>query len=192
MRLSSLLDFFKGTKNGLSQNEPQSPRLHHYNFAYKALPGLAFTDPYVPLGFASDTPNGRLAKFWKLVGNRLPVNERIDSTGLWAAYVLADSMAFLVITMPPPLNKSEAYFVAIIYPQSWFDDPTEKSKLPAHFPQYFILAMSDVPGAEGVSGGTLRLFNKAGHGAVKFGVPVTDSAFMVEIRHFLKKPAQCV
>jgi hypothetical protein len=89
--------------------------------------------------------------------------------------------------------KSEAYFVAIIYPQSWFDDPSfEKSKLPIHFPQYFILAMSDVPGAGGVSGGTLRFFNRTGHGVVKFGVPATDSAFMMEIRNILKTPIKFI
>jgi hypothetical protein len=102
------MGLFNIFKKGNASSNPESPRMHHYNFAYKALPGLAFTDPHVPLGFATDAPKDSLAKFWKYVGAKLPENERVDGSGLWAADVLADSMVFLLITMPPPLKKSEA------------------------------------------------------------------------------------
>jgi DNA-binding response OmpR family regulator len=48
--------------------------------------------------------------------------------------------------------------------------------------------MSDVPGAGGSSGGTLRRLSKTGHGAVKFGVAANAEAFAKEIQTALLNP----
>lgn len=79
-----LFDIFKRTKGGAAHNDPQPPRRHHHAFAYKALPGLAFADAHVALGFGHDTPKGSLVKFWKHVGTKFPENERVSDSGLFA------------------------------------------------------------------------------------------------------------
>ena len=97
-----LFDIFK--KQAAAPSDPKSPRKHHYNFAYKALPGLAFADPDVPLSFASvtyswkdlqelmasrdpfdrETPNRKLADLWAYTGGKLPSHERLSDSGLSA------------------------------------------------------------------------------------------------------------
>jgi CheY-like chemotaxis protein len=182
-----LIDIFKGTKNNSSQVESKPPRLHHYQFAYRALPGLAFADPYVPLGFGHDTPKGSLVKFWKQVGTHFPENERFGNSGLIASdSPFGPDYVIVLVTMPTPLRVSEAYYVAIIYPRSWFESPAYENTRPDL--QVFILAMSNVTNAGEVSSGTLRALTKTGHGALKFGVPATVEAFLKEIQIALQNP----
>ncbi len=186
-----LFDIFKGAKGNAADKNPQPMREHHYAFAYKALPGLAFADPEVPLVFDSQHPTGRLAKFWAYVGTKFPENERISDSGLLGTVApLNSDYAIVFIDMPPPLRETEAYFVAICYPYSWLNDPNrEKSKPDLH---YFILARSKVPGRGGASGATLRTLNQTGHGAVKFGIPVSAEAFTKEIGIALRNPPQWI
>jgi len=170
-----------------SKSQSELPRMHHYNFAYKALPGLAFADPRVPLGFGNDVPKGSLIKFWDYVGSKLPEDERGSSIGLGGTggpYGVDHSTVF--ITMPRPERKTEAYYVAIVYPRAWFNSPAhENSNPPAPYPVFFLLTVSDVPGSGGVAGATLRILTKEGHGAVAFGVSVSEEAFMDEIEKIM-------
>lgn len=92
--------------------------------------------------------------------------------------------------MPTPLREAEAYFVAIIYPRSWFNDPSQGNSKPDL--RYFILAKSEVPGAGGAYGGTLRILDRTGHGAVKFGIPVSVEAFLKEIQIALLNPPKFI
>jgi CheY-like chemotaxis protein len=180
---------FKRTKKDAPQ--PLPPRPHHYQFAYRALPGLAFADAYVPLGFGHDTPKGSLSEFWKYVGAKYPENERLSDSGLSALDThFGPDYVILLVAMPTPLRDTEAYFVAIIYPKSWFNDPTQENSEPDL--RYFILAKSEVSSADGASGGTLRTLTKAGHGAVKFGVPVSVEAFLKEVQEALLNPRKWI
>ena len=170
-------------------NLPESPRMHHYNFAYKALPGLVFADPLVALGFGHDTPKGSLIEFWEYVGTKVPEHERINAAGLSAIdIVLKPDHVLLMVEMPEPLRDTEAYFVAVIYPKSWINNPAQENENPD--PNYFILAKSAVPASQGDTGGTLRMLTKTGHGAVKFGVPFNAESFIKEIRSALLNPPQ--
>ena len=173
---------------------PKLPRMHHYNFAYKALPGLAFADPHVPLGFGNDIPKGSLAKFWNRVGSKLPVNERVSEAGLQGTGgPFGENYSIVLITMPKPEQETEAYYIAIVYPRSWFNSPDyENSKLPNPYPVFFLLTMSEVPGRGGVSGAMLRVLTKEGHGAVAFGVSVSERAFLGEIEKIMGKEAQFI
>jgi hypothetical protein len=175
--------------NGKVADLPESPRMHHYNFAYKALPGLVFADPLVALGFGHDTPEGSLIEFWKYVGTKVPEDKRIIATGLSAIdIILKPDHVMLMVEMPEPLRDTEAYFVAVIYPKSWLNNPAQENENPDL--NYFILAKSEVPASQGDAGGTLRMLTKTGHGAVKFGVPFDAEIFIKEIRSALLKPPQ--
>jgi len=186
-----LFDIFKRTQKDTPQKERQPPRLHHYQFAYRALPGLAFADPHVVLGFGHDIPKGSLVKFWNSVGAKFPENERVSDSGLFAnATGFGPHYVILFIDMPKPLRETEAYFVAIIYPRTWINDPSQENSKPDL--RYFILAKSEVPSPEGASGGLLRILTEAGHGAVKFGIPVFAEAFLKEIQIALLNPPQCI
>lgn len=191
-KIYSALEIFKGQiEEEKSENPEEKPRMHHYNFAYKALPGLAFADPHVPLGFGDDTPKESLAKFWNYVGSKLPENERVSDAGLFAHDTpFGPDYVIVLVTMPTPLRVSEAYYIAIIYPRSWFKSPAyENTKPDLHV---FILAKSAVPGAEGTSGGTLRILGKTGHGALQYGVPATVEAFLKEIQTAIQNPCKWI
>lgn len=188
VRASELLE---GAKSDLPQHDPQSPRMHHYQFAYRALPGMAFSDPRVPLGFGQDIPKGSLIKFWKHVGTRFPENERISDSGLFASDTpFGPDYVMLLVTLPTPLRETEAHYVAIIYPRQWFESPDYENTSPEL--QVFILARSNVTDAGETSGGTLRILTKTGHGALKFGIPATVEAFVKEIQTALQHPLKWI
>jgi hypothetical protein len=170
----------------------QFPRLHHYNFAYRAVPGVAFSDPHVPLGLGQDMPKGALKKFWAQVGERLPSDQRLSDRGLSATGgEFGPHHSIVLITMPEPLIDTEAYFVAIVYPRAWFTNHTayENSKPEL---QCFILAKSQVPGAGGRSGGTLRVVNPDWHGAINHGIPPSERSFLDAVESALARPIQCI
>lgn len=204
-----LFDIFK--KQTATQSDPKTPRNHPYTFAYKALPGLAFADPHVPLSFSSVTyswkdlrelmasgdpfdreaPNRKLAELWAYAGAKLPSRERLNDSGLAAIGGEFGTDSVLVfVRMPKPICVTEAYFVAIIYPKAWFDNPQayehQKPKLGC-----YLLAKSDVSGAEGL-GGTLRVVKRDGHGSVSFGVQASASSFLSEVQSALPNPDRCI
>jgi len=179
-----LFGFFKkDTRDSLKQFEP--PRKHHYDFAYKALPGLAFSDPHVPLGFGNNSPKGCLAKFWACVGEKLPEDERLSDSGLLGTGTpFGPHYAIVLIDMPKPLREAEAYFVAIVYPKSWFNDSNAYKNSQPEL-RYFILEKCSMAG---IGGGTLRALNRKGHGAIKYGIPVSAESFLKEIQNVLLNP----
>jgi hypothetical protein len=207
-----LLDIFRKPAGAGPGGKPQQPRRHHYNFAYKALPGLAFADPHVPLAFTSSTfswpdlvasleaggpfgrevANHKLAQFWADAGEKLASHERIADSGLSAiGGEFGPDHVIVLVRMPEPLNETEAYFVALIYPKSWFDKPGayENSMPDIHC---YLLAKSAIPTIGATPAGTLRVVKKAGHGAVSLGVPISTPAFLNEVLNSLQKPERWI
>jgi CheY-like chemotaxis protein len=174
------------------KNDPLPPRLHHYQFAYRALAGLAFADPYVTLGLGNDMPEGSLIKLWDYVGTKVSEKERLFADGLKAFELTwtPGKQVILIVELPRPLRDTEAYFVAVAYPQSWFNDAHKENKTLDL--RYFILARTEVPGAGGASGGTLRMLTKNGHGAVKFGVPTDLNGFFKEVESLMRNVPQFI
>lgn len=190
----------------------EKPRRHHYNFAYKALPGLAFADPHVPLAFASVTyswndlqesmasgdptereaPNRKLADFWDYAGAKLPHDERLSSSGLAAiGGEFGPDNFFVLVRMPKPVRLTEPYFVAILYPRQWLEHPQAYESLTPTL-RCYLLAKSNVPGSGGVSGATLRIIDRGGHGAVSSGVTPTARAFLEKVQAALRNPNRCL
>jgi hypothetical protein len=173
-------------------NGTQTPRWHHYNFAYKALPGAAFSDPYMPLGLGQDEPKGALKRFWAEVGERFPKDERVSDRGLAAsAGKLGQSHCFVLVTMPEPERDTEAYFIAIVYPRDWIEDPDAYHNSTPDV-RCYLLAKSAIPAAGETHEGTFRTVTRDWHGAVKFGVAVSKESFLSEIQEALGKPLQCI
>ena len=206
-----MFNIFK-KKDVVSGGDSDKPRRHHYSFAYKALPGLAFADPDLPLTFATCTfswaeierlvdagelfaraaANQKLSNFWSSVGAKVPVNEQIDPSGLSAVggeFGMSGVLVF--IKMPEPRRTTEAHFVAIIYPKNWFDNPQTREILAPSI-RCYLLAKSDTPTVSGLPGGTLRLIKSDGHGAVKPGMPVDAKSFLSEVHAHLQAPERWV
>jgi hypothetical protein len=204
-----LFDIFK--KHSAAQSNPKTPRKHHYTFAYKALPGLAFADPHVPLSFSSvtyswkdlqdliasgdpfdrETPNRKLASLWAYTGAKLPNHERLSDSGLSAiGGEFGDGNAFVLVRLPEPMRDTEAYFIVLIYPKSWFDDPNshERNSLTV---SCYLLAKSSVPGSSG-SGASLRILRRDGHGVVNFGVDPSLRSFLHEVQSELRGPERWI
>jgi hypothetical protein len=205
-------DRFKKSSAAAPNQKPQQPRRHHYNFAYKALPGLAFADPHVPLAFASSTfswadlvaalesggpfgrevANHKLLQFWNDVGQKLSAQERIADAGLSAVGgEFGPAHTFVLIRMPEPLNDTEAYFVAIVYPKSWFEKPGAYDNAIPDL-RCYLLAKSSTPGEGGAPAATIRLVKKAGHGAVSLGIPRSLAAFLDGVLTSLDSPERWI
>jgi hypothetical protein len=201
-----MFDFFKN-KNSVSAVDSDKPRRHHYSFAYKALPGLVFADPDVPITFATCTfswaeierlmesgrlfdraaANQKLSDFWASVGAKVPASEQIDPSGLSAiGGEFGARGVVLFVKMPEPLATTEAHFVAIIYPKSWFDK-TETSEVARSGIRCYLLAKSNAPTVSGLPGATLRLVKRHGHGAVKPGIPSDAQSFLREVYNHMQE-----
>ncbi len=200
-----LFDIFK--KAAPTPSDLKVPRKHHYTFAYKALTGLAFADPHVPLSFSSVTyswkdlqelmtsgdpfereaPNRKLAELWAYAGAKLPNREKLTDSGLSAiGGEFGAKHALVLVRLPEPLCDTEAYFVALVYPKSWFDTPETIEHASPDLVCY-LLAKSSVPGDSG-SGATLRVVKRDGHGSVNFGVHPSVRSFLEEVQSALPTP----
>lgn len=200
-----LFDIFN--KPAATPSDPKAPRKHHYTFAYMALPGLAFAGPHVPLSLSSVTyswkdlqelmtsgdpfereaPNRKLAELWAYVGAKLPNHERLTDSGLAAiGGEFGAKHALVLVRLPEPICDTEAYFVALVYPKSWFDAPEAYEHAMPSLACY-LLAKSSVPGSSG-PGATLRVVKRDGHGSVNFGVRPSARSFLEEVQSALPTP----
>jgi hypothetical protein len=89
------------------------PRHHHYVFAHRELPSAAFR-------FGADlvtaAREGRLSldTVWERVGETMPPEDRLPSTGLSAAYHEVDGHGILLVALPAPDAPTEAHLVAVV------------------------------------------------------------------------------
>jgi hypothetical protein len=92
-----------------------SPRIHHYRFAYVALPGAVFGDPAGFLDFM-EPPNGvgYLRQLWELVGERVDDPIALDAGSLAVELATIGNRRGAMVTLPPPVAPPEAYFAAVV------------------------------------------------------------------------------
>lgn len=92
---------------------PQEPRAHHYRFAHYALREIARANPAGYLGMVS-TEEGlaALVRLWEQVGETLPPDDRLPPRGLAAELRSAGEYEIALVTLPSPVNVTEAFFTA--------------------------------------------------------------------------------
>jgi hypothetical protein len=90
-------------------------REHHYLFAHRVLPHLAWDNPegFYVTAF-TDEESGRLQEWWETLGGQLDPELRLTPEGLsWSAFPY-DEHLVVSCRFPPPEAMTEAYFAAII------------------------------------------------------------------------------
>lgn len=119
---------------------PDEPRRQHYEFVHVVLRAIAFrTGAYLLV--MADT--GRLAEqlrgTWDKVGEDLPADERIPSTGLAAGLYTYGSLRAAVIALPQARHVGEAYLAAYVLIEDPVLDPQ---------PEFFVLEHDVLPDGE--------------------------------------------
>lgn len=93
------------------------PRQHHMQMKY-LLAQMAIQNP--ERFFATFGPGGDasyLADLWAAVGQKLSTDQQVPSAGVAVWHRPAgDGPAVVVLTLPPPATRNEAYFVAAVRP----------------------------------------------------------------------------
>src|SRR5258708_4259119 len=91
----------------------EEPREHHYRFAHRYLPTIAFRSPD---GFRQQMrSNGDrvLSDAWKAVGKDLPRKQGVKPDGLWFVWSQYEMVELAMVVMPKPIAPAEAYFVGV-------------------------------------------------------------------------------
>lgn len=92
-------------------------RPHHYQFAHKVLPEIAQDLGRMMLDEESADEFGpRLISLWDDFGRRLPAEERLPSDGLRATLMILGPHRLLVVVLPRPIARAEAYYTAVVRP----------------------------------------------------------------------------
>ncbi len=118
---------FKRIKNQLTGKSGSPPppemrppregdaRPHHYMLAHRILPSIFFRDPTTFLTIMNHPKAlGFLQMQWDTLAKHVAVVE--PYTGLdYEIHKLEDDTTIILVTMPLPLNVTEAYFVAAVY-----------------------------------------------------------------------------
>ncbi|QWF16287.1 hypothetical protein [Lysobacter capsici] len=89
-------------------------RAHHMKAKYM-LASSALQDPvWFVNTFAADSGEEALRKYWRLLGEDLPDEDRVEGEGLQVDRVRlgADGPKLLVLTLPAPQRRNEAYYLA--------------------------------------------------------------------------------
>ncbi|MCA8920909.1 MAG: hypothetical protein KDD82_03805 [Planctomycetes bacterium] len=94
--------------------DPRERRRHHYLYAHRVLPPLAFGDP---AGFCARLSNpsagqASLEALWEKVGSEAPVALPVEGLKL-SQHLLKNGRAVFLIQLPTPELMPEAHFVAV-------------------------------------------------------------------------------
>lgn len=92
------------------------PRLHHYLFAHRQLPGTLFQEPVRTMQLLRDDGPRFLAHLWKQTAKNVPRRDRMAADGLVVVYHAAaapDRPDIALIELPEPTAPTEAWFVAL-------------------------------------------------------------------------------
>ncbi len=90
-------------------------RTHHMQMKYIiAQLALQNTDRFFATFGAGGDPS-YLANLWEMMGEELPADERVPSEGVALWYRgEKDAPEVIVLTLPPPAARNEAYFVGVV------------------------------------------------------------------------------
>lgn len=94
------------------------PRPHHYEFAHRAIPRIAF-NPRVNLAAiaADDRLDSALRATWAAVGERYEAADRLSDEGLAGELVEVAGQSAVLVTFPVANHAAEAFF-ALVAPLS--------------------------------------------------------------------------
>jgi hypothetical protein len=93
-------------------NAPQQ----HYAFAHRMLPSIFLNEPAKFIGTLEQAGNDFLYYLWESLGNRLEASDLVAPEGLDCQLNQLDNdTTIALITLPPPQQITEAYFVATVY-----------------------------------------------------------------------------
>jgi hypothetical protein len=156
------------------------PRVHHYAFAFRFVPQLAFNDPHTALLLGLDMPKGVINNYWKQCGDALSPNDRVEPKGLKSELITFNKYALILITMPKPMELGEAYYVAIACPADWIDDKEAYHNKKPDL-RCFVLSKSEVALSKSENAGTLREVTVTVNGALEYGVSIERKAFLSKL-----------
>jgi hypothetical protein len=88
-----------------------APRPHHYRFAHRVLPGAARLGE-VP----AERIGAVLQQMWEDFGAGLPEDQRLPPDGLSGGFVQDVPHRLLLVAMPRPRAATEAFAVALVWP----------------------------------------------------------------------------
>jgi len=99
------------------------PRVHHYSFGHRLLPGLVLRGRTDFHELASRALLDQLlCGWWQELGQSLPAEERLPHDGLRSELANAGNVTVLLVTMPAACHAAEAHFVAVApgpEPDAW-------------------------------------------------------------------------
>lgn len=88
----------------------------HHEFVYDAMPGLFHSTPVDFITFLERDGMKFLNFWWDHLGQKKPTELLTSSKGMtYEMRTLEDGTAVILLTMPPPQNDKEAYFLALTY-----------------------------------------------------------------------------
>jgi hypothetical protein len=110
--------------------QDDNPRPHHYEFAHRALPGIAFS-PRVDLAALADADrlDSALRATWAAVGERCGEADRLPDDGLQGELVEVAGQPAVLVTFPMANHAAEAFF-AVVAP---LDPPESRRYLTLEF-----------------------------------------------------------
>jgi hypothetical protein len=90
------------------------PRPHHYEFAHRALPRIAF-DPRADLAAIAreDRFDAALRATWAAVGERRDATDRLSDDGLAGELVEVAGQPAVLVTFPAANHAAEAFFALV-------------------------------------------------------------------------------
>jgi hypothetical protein len=114
----------------MSKWRGDEPRVHHYEFAHRALPGIAF-NPRVDLAALAnaDHLDGALRATWAAAGERYGEADRLPDDGLQGELVEVAGEPAVLVTFPTANHAAEAFY-ALIAP---LDPPESRRYLTLEF-----------------------------------------------------------
>jgi hypothetical protein len=94
--------------------QDDKPRPHHYEFAHRALPGIAFS-PRVDLAALAGAArlDSALHATWAAVGERCAGADRLPDDGLHGELADAAGKPAVLVTFPAANHAAEAFFAVI-------------------------------------------------------------------------------
>jgi hypothetical protein len=172
------------TNKKTAQLEIPVPRVHHYAFAFRFVPQLAFNDPHTALLLGLDMPKGVINNYWKQCGDSLSTKDRVEPKGLMSELITFTNHAVILITMPKPMELGEAYYVAIACPSDWIDDKEAYHNKNPDL-RCFVLSKSEVALSKSENAVTLREVTVTVNSALEYGVSTERKAFLVKLETHL-------